>query len=226
MLVENPVPKSLTCLPGRAVGACRRGQLRVRLVQISFFRLCPSTSTHAKVGHRPQLCHPDWSGPGFPTSRYRPRRRMRLSVRKAARSSPTPLSWTGNPGERRGGTCSFTWTARKCRQAIHHPNPILFERHAPPTQSTNLPAHRARYIREFGQLWLTISQDANPGLALWLSRAQASHNPRAPPGSRPGLARPASPGNRYSRWPVPAGAMPAWLAASAPITGSWKVLPW
>ena len=22
---------------------------------------CPSTSTHAKVGRRPQLCHPDWS---------------------------------------------------------------------------------------------------------------------------------------------------------------------
>jgi hypothetical protein len=47
---------------------------------------------YAKVGHRPQLCHPacpgvpwDRSGLGFPTSRYRPRRRMRLSVLKAAR---------------------------------------------------------------------------------------------------------------------------------------------
>src|SRR5580700_7610837 len=30
-----------------------------RLVQISFLRLCPSTSTHPKVGHRPQLCHPE-----------------------------------------------------------------------------------------------------------------------------------------------------------------------
>ena len=29
----------------------------------------------------------------------------------------------------------------------------------------------------------------------------------------------------YSRCPV-TGAMPAWLAASAPITGIWKVLPW
>jgi hypothetical protein len=67
----------------------------------SFFRLCPSTSTHAKVGHRLQICHPDRSGPGFPTSRYRPRQRMRLSV-KAARSSPTPLNWTeirGSGGE-------------------------------------------------------------------------------------------------------------------------------
>jgi hypothetical protein len=37
-----------------------------------FFRLCPFTSTHAKVDHCPQLCHPDcpgvpwdWSGPAF-----------------------------------------------------------------------------------------------------------------------------------------------------------------
>jgi hypothetical protein len=29
------------------------------LVQISFSRLCPSTSNHAKVRHRPPLCHPE-----------------------------------------------------------------------------------------------------------------------------------------------------------------------
>ncbi len=33
-------------------------------------------------------------------------------------------------------------------------------------------------------------------------------------------------GEPYSRWPVAAGAIPAWVAASAPITGNWKVLPW
>ena len=38
----------------------------------------------------------------FPASRYCPKRRMRLSVKKAARSSPRPLRWTGNPGQRRG----------------------------------------------------------------------------------------------------------------------------
>ena len=29
--------------------------------KLAFFPLCPSTSTHAKVGHRPQLCHPERS---------------------------------------------------------------------------------------------------------------------------------------------------------------------
>jgi hypothetical protein len=130
-------------------GSSRRRSGRIfrkfSLVQISFFRLCPSTSTHAKVGHGPQLCHPDWSGLGFPTSQYRTRSRMWLSVRKAARSSSTPLSWTGNPGERRGGTCSFTWTARKCQQAIHNPTRFSLR----PTRLDTIngsPAHQAPSI--------------------------------------------------------------------------------
>jgi hypothetical protein len=69
--VQRAVPQSLPCLPLRAVGACRRGRLRVTLVQISFFRLCPSISTQAKVSHCPKLCHPDRSGPGFPGQEIR-----------------------------------------------------------------------------------------------------------------------------------------------------------
>jgi hypothetical protein len=69
-------------------------RLRIRLVQIRLFRLCPSISTPAKVSHYPQPCLPDWRGPGFPSSRYCPGRRMRLS-QKAERSSPTPQNGTG-----------------------------------------------------------------------------------------------------------------------------------
>ena len=43
--------------------------------------------------------------------------------------------------------------------------------------------------------------------------------------NRPGYGGPIPPGKPYSRCPV-TGAMPAWFAASAPITGIWKVLPW
>jgi hypothetical protein len=39
------------------------------------------------------------------------------------------------------------------------------------------------------------------------------------------LRQAGSPGKPYSRCPV-TGAIPAWLAANAPITGIWKVLPW
>ena len=35
-----------------------KGLLRVRLIPVCFFRLCPSTSAHAKVGRHPQICHP------------------------------------------------------------------------------------------------------------------------------------------------------------------------
>jgi antitoxin Phd len=51
-------------------------------------------------------CHPDRSGPGFPTSRCWQRPRVRLSVERAAWSSSTPRVSTGNPGERSGGICS------------------------------------------------------------------------------------------------------------------------
>jgi hypothetical protein len=98
-----------------------KGRLKVNLVQISFFRLCPSASTQAKVSHRPKLCHPDWSGPGLPPSRYPPRRRMRLS-QKAARSAPTPRTRAGNPGVRRGGTCSFTRPHANA-DSVHPPPP-------------------------------------------------------------------------------------------------------
>jgi hypothetical protein len=37
----------------------RPGLFSASLVPISFFRLCPSTSNHAKVCHRPPLCHPE-----------------------------------------------------------------------------------------------------------------------------------------------------------------------
>jgi hypothetical protein len=33
------------------------------LSKLAFFRLCPSTSTHAKVDHCPQLCHPAEADP-------------------------------------------------------------------------------------------------------------------------------------------------------------------
>ena len=34
--------------------------------------ICPSRSTHAKVGCRPPICHPDRSVPGFPATRHSP----------------------------------------------------------------------------------------------------------------------------------------------------------
>ena len=45
-----------------------------------------------------QICHLDRSEPGFPASLHRTRLRVRLSLRKAALSSPAPLISTGNPG--------------------------------------------------------------------------------------------------------------------------------
>jgi hypothetical protein len=48
MPLTNSVPQSPPYLPRRAVGACRRGRLRVRLVQISFFRLADLDSTRRK----------------------------------------------------------------------------------------------------------------------------------------------------------------------------------
>ncbi len=125
-------PFKCSCSVGKETNSVPQGRLRVRLVQISLF---------FDSVHPPPLL-PRWvtalnfviptGGPGFPISRCRPRRRMRLSLRKATRNSPTPLTWTGNPGERKGGTCSFAWTARKCRAGGPQPNPILFDTHAPP----------------------------------------------------------------------------------------------
>jgi hypothetical protein len=60
------------------------------------FRLCPSTFTEAKVSHGLKLCHPDWSEPEFPATLRWIRPRVRLSVKKAAWSSPTPPTSTGN----------------------------------------------------------------------------------------------------------------------------------
>ena len=54
------------------------------LSKLAFFRLCPSTSNHAKVRHHPQLCHPERT-PDFLLHGASQRPRMRLSVEKAAR---------------------------------------------------------------------------------------------------------------------------------------------
>jgi len=44
--------------------------------------------------------------------------RMRLSVEKGGRSSPAPPSFTGNPGERSGGTCGFPTGGNKPKLPI------------------------------------------------------------------------------------------------------------
>ncbi len=46
----------------------------------------------------PSPGHPDRSVPEFPTSQSQQRPRMRLSIKRAARTSSTPLHSTGNPG--------------------------------------------------------------------------------------------------------------------------------
>src|SRR5271156_2498437 len=61
-------------------------------------RVGPSPSAHAKVSRRPPLCHPERT-PDFLPRCSQKRPRMRLSLRKAARHSPKPLSLTGNPEE-------------------------------------------------------------------------------------------------------------------------------
>ncbi len=65
----------------------RRGRLKVRLVQISFFRLCPSTSTRAKVSHRSLNL----------SSRAKPWRDLWCAFR------PQPLLKTLHPNNQRRG---------------------------------------------------------------------------------------------------------------------------
>ena len=67
------------------------------------FRICPSTSTHVKVCHRPQLCHP--SAAEFPATLFREQPRVRFSGGETAWTRPTPQRSTGNSARR--GTCSF-----------------------------------------------------------------------------------------------------------------------
>src|SRR6202046_882232 len=59
---------------------------------------------------RPLLCHLDRSSvPGFPTSRCSRGPRVRLSLKRAACRSSTPLFSTGNPGgERSGELCGVS----------------------------------------------------------------------------------------------------------------------
>ncbi len=53
----------------------------------------------------------------FPTSRCQQRPRMRLSLKRAARTRSTPRFSTGNPGERSGGTCgSFSGYSHNLRE--------------------------------------------------------------------------------------------------------------
>src|ERR1700677_4075103 len=49
------------CVRTQLTNAVPQGRLRIGLVQISFSRPCPSTSNHAKVRHRPLICHPERS---------------------------------------------------------------------------------------------------------------------------------------------------------------------
>lgn len=56
----------------------------------------------------------------------------------------------------------------------------------------------------------------------WQDKAVYAHLKTALPGLQSGDAE----SECYSRWPVGTAAMPAWLAAKAPIIGNWNVLPW
>ena len=73
---------------------------------------------HAKVCRRLQLVMPTGADPiSYIAVATRPR--MRLSVKKDARGLPMLPSCTGNPAERRGGTCSFTFGYQRiCRGRI------------------------------------------------------------------------------------------------------------
>ncbi len=77
----------------------------------------------------PSPCHPDRSVPGFPTSQSQQRPRMRLSVKRAARTSSASLHSTGNPGERSEGPAVFF--------GIHGPRPKLLQEAARDARSTS-----------------------------------------------------------------------------------------
>ena len=88
--------KTLATAPRQSLAGIRRCPVTLALqaktlrpVPLAFFELSPSTSLDAEVGPPPvNFCHPDWE------------------VR------PPACSWTGNPGQRKGETCSFTRTVR------------------------------------------------------------------------------------------------------------------
>jgi hypothetical protein len=70
-------------------GACTR-VVEITLVQISFFRLCPSTSTQAKVSHHPKIVIP-----------------------------PVPAC-RGTGAQRSGGTCGLRWWKNRTRRRFAH----------------------------------------------------------------------------------------------------------
>ena len=58
----------------------------------------PSTSTHAKVRHRPQLCHPDRSVPGFPATRHSPASTCAAFSKESRMKSANATKFDGKSG--------------------------------------------------------------------------------------------------------------------------------
>ena len=65
----------------------------------------PSHLAALNQSHRLKICHPERT-PDFLPRGTNQRPRMRLSLRKAARGLPAPLSLTGNPEEAEGPAVS------------------------------------------------------------------------------------------------------------------------
>jgi hypothetical protein len=106
-----------------------RGRLKISLVQVSFFEsvhpppLMPRCATALNFVIPPApACRGTGADPDFLH-----RGTAQGDICGFLKAAGTPLasrSYAGNPGERRGGTCSFTRTARKSGWAIHYqPNP-------------------------------------------------------------------------------------------------------
>jgi hypothetical protein len=77
--------------------------------------------------NKPKLCHPERT-PDFLLRCTNQRPRMRLSLRKAARGLPTPLSLTGNPEEAEGSAVLSTSSESGAwgTGPILMPVPVLF----------------------------------------------------------------------------------------------------
>src|SRR5580698_5636105 len=104
--------ESSFCLPRLAVGAERLRDC------VSF---CPSDLTAPNKSHNPPLVIP--SVPGFPGSRLYQRQRMRLSVKRAARSPSKPWFLTGNLGEPRDLLCAPAPAQRSTFRIVILPAP-------------------------------------------------------------------------------------------------------
>jgi hypothetical protein len=74
-----------------------------------------------------QNCHPDRSVPGFPATQHWTRQRVRLSAKERRMKRVNATNFTGNPGERSGGTCCSPSHIAKLNESAALPSVIPSE---------------------------------------------------------------------------------------------------